>query len=63
MAGTVQGRPGVFRSADGGATWIQISDDRHQFAAIIHISGDPRLFGRVYLAVHGRGVIYGDPVK
>ena len=63
LSGTIQGRSGVFRSTDGGATWIQISDDRHQFAAIIHITGDPRIYGRVYLAVHGRGVIYGDPAK
>jgi hypothetical protein len=63
LAGTVQGRPGVFRSIDGGTTWTAIADDRHQFALIIHITGDPRIFGRVYLAVHGRGVIYGDPAN
>ncbi len=63
LAGSVQGRPGVFRSIDGGTTWIEIADDRHQFALIIHLTGDPRIFGRVYLAVHGRGVIYGDPAR
>jgi photosystem II stability/assembly factor-like uncharacterized protein len=63
MSGTAQGGPGIYRSTDGGATWTQIADDQHQFAAIIHITGDPRMYGRVYLAVHGRGVIYGDPLK
>jgi photosystem II stability/assembly factor-like uncharacterized protein len=63
LAGNVQGVAGVFRSDDKGATWSRITDDRHQFAAVIHLTGDPRIFGRVYLAVHGRGVIYGDPVK
>ena len=61
MSGRVQGKPGVFRSTDAGNTWTRITDDLHQFAAIIHITGDPRIYGRVYLAVHGRGVMYGDP--
>jgi photosystem II stability/assembly factor-like uncharacterized protein len=63
LAGKVEGIPGVFRSGDVGATWTRITDDGHQFAAVIHLTGDPRIFGRVYLAVHGRGIIYGDPVK
>jgi hypothetical protein len=63
LAGKVQGLSGVFRSDDAGATWTRLTDDRHQFAAVIHLTGDPRIFGRVYLAVHGRGVVYGDPVK
>jgi hypothetical protein len=24
------------------------------------LSGDPRIFGRVYLATDGRGIIYGE---
>ena len=63
LAGKVLGFSGVFRSDDIGATWTRLTDDRHQFAAVIHLTGDPRIFGRVYLAVHGRGIIYGDPVK
>jgi hypothetical protein len=26
------------------------------------LSGDPRLFGRVYIATDGRGILYGDPL-
>ena len=61
LAGKVQGLSGAFRSDDAGATWTRITDDRHQFAAIIHLTGDPRIFGRVYLAVHGRGILYWGP--
>jgi xyloglucan-specific exo-beta-1,4-glucanase len=25
------------------------------------LSGDPRIFGRVYVATDGRGILYGDP--
>jgi photosystem II stability/assembly factor-like uncharacterized protein len=60
LAGKVQGMSGVFRSDDVGANWERLTDDRHQFAAIIHLTGDPRIFGRIYLAVHGRGIVYGD---
>lgn len=63
LAGKVHGLLGVFRSDDAGATWMRVTDDRHQFAAIIHVTGDPRIFGRVYLAVAGRGILYGDPAN
>ena len=39
----------------------RVNDDTHQFGSITRIAGDPRLFGRVYLATGGRGIIYGEP--
>ena len=51
---------GIFRSDDAGATWIRINDDRHQFGFLNDITGDPRVYGRVYLGTSGRGVIVGD---
>ena len=42
-------------------TWIRINDDKHQYGcANADISGDPRIFGRVYIATNGLGVVYGD---
>ncbi|MGI4827302.1 MAG: hypothetical protein ACRYFU_03795 [Janthinobacterium lividum] len=52
---------GLFRSLDGGTTWERIDDPRHRFAWIEQITGDPRIFGRVYLGTNGRGVLWGDP--
>ena len=60
--GTLTGLDALWRSTDGGGSWIRINDDRHQwgmrFRAII---GDPKRFGRVYVATDGRGILYGDP--
>jgi hypothetical protein len=61
LAGTVRGQPGVFRSNDQARTWTRINDDQHQWGLILQITGDPRLYGRVYVGTHGRGILYGDP--
>ncbi|MBN2736815.1 MAG: dockerin type I repeat-containing protein [Spirochaetales bacterium] len=61
-AAKIDGIRGVYRSDDAGASWIRINDDQHQWAWIgKDISGDPKKFGRVYIATNGRGLIYGDP--
>jgi photosystem II stability/assembly factor-like uncharacterized protein len=51
---------GIFRSDDGGKQWLRINDDSHQFGWIHTLTGDPRIYGRVYLATSGRGIVYGD---
>ena len=52
---------GIYRSDDAGFTWQRINDDRHQYALTNNaITGDPRIFGRVYFSTNGRGIIYGD---
>jgi len=59
---TKEGIRGVWRSDDGGATWVRINDDAHQWGLRFRvISGDPRIAGRVYVATDGRGIFYGDP--
>lgn len=61
MIGTVEGIRGIFRSDDGAAHWTRINDDQHQWGLLLQIAGDPRIYGRVYVGGHGRGVFYGDP--
>lgn len=41
---------------------VQINDAAHGFGAIDTnpISGDPRIYGRVYIGTNGRGIFYGD---
>ncbi|GAA3210664.1 hypothetical protein GCM10020256_08930 [Streptomyces thermocoprophilus] len=57
----IGGVRGIFRSTDQGATWTRINDDAHQWGWTgAAITGDPRVYGRVYVSTNGRGVIYGD---
>ena len=63
LVGTVQGQPGIFRSIDQALTWTRINDDLHQWGLVLQIAGDPRIYGRVYVGTHGRGVFYGDPTR
>ena len=60
----INGVRGIFRSDDGGASWVRINDDNHQYAKInMCITGDPRIYGRVYVGTNGRGIIYGDSLS
>lgn len=61
-AAQVGGTRGVFRSDNKGRTWVRINDNRHQYGGYPEVlTGDPDLYGRVYLSGYGRGIIYGDP--
>jgi hypothetical protein len=56
----INGIQGLFRSDDGGASWIRINDDQHQYGITSSITGDPRVYGRVYFGTNGRGILQGD---
>jgi len=61
LFGKIAGTTGLFRSDDSGGTWTRINDDQHQFGWLNHVTGDPRVYGRVYFATGGRGIVYGEP--
>ncbi|RSS78135.1 RICIN domain-containing protein [Streptomyces sp. WAC06614] len=64
LIGTVKDVHGVFRSTDKGATWVRVNDDAHRWGSIGGVgvvTGDPDVFGRVYVGTNGRGLQYGDP--
>ena len=63
---------GFDRSDDGGLTWVTINDVSHQWGGYPTfdnggqfglMAADPKVFGRVYLATNGRGVIVGNPAS
>uniref|UniRef100_UPI003F55BE0C cellulose binding domain-containing protein n=1 Tax=Peterkaempfera podocarpi TaxID=3232308 RepID=UPI003F55BE0C len=57
----IGGVRGIYRSDDAGASWVRINDDQHQWGWTgAAITGDPRVYGRVYISTNGRGIIYGD---
>jgi len=62
MNGIAAKQEGIFRSDDAGQSWMRVDDAQHQFGWKNSITGDPRVFGRLYLATGGRGIIVGEPV-
>jgi photosystem II stability/assembly factor-like uncharacterized protein len=60
ITATIAGTHGIFRSDDTGITWIKLTDDLHQFGSASRLTGDPRVFGRVYFCTGGRGIVYGE---
>ncbi|MGW4913409.1 1,4-beta-glucanase [Streptomyces sp. NPDC004270] len=63
LVGSTETVTAVHRSDDEAGTWTRINDDRHQWGWTGQaITGDPRVYGRVYLATNGRGIQYGEPV-
>ncbi|CAM5267510.1 sialidase family protein [Streptomyces coeruleorubidus] len=64
MVGSTESITAVYRSDDEAKSWTRINDDQHQWGWIgAAISGDPRVYGRVYIATNGRGVQYGEPAR
>jgi len=62
LMGKIGDVTGFFRSDDAGAKWVRINDDQHQYGFCSVITGDPRVYGRVYVGTGGRGIVYGEPM-
>ncbi len=60
-SGRIQGIYGFYSSDNGGADWVRINDDAHQFGDIRSIDGDKQVPGRFYIATGTRGLLYGEP--
>ena len=62
ITGEIDGLYAVYRSDDMGKSWVRVNDDQHQYGSINYsITGDLRVYGRVFVATNGRGIVYGEP--
>ena len=62
--GAKDGVVAIWRSDNAGRSWMRVNDGKHEYARAFRcITGDPRVFGRVYVGTDGRGIVYGEPVK
>ncbi|HOQ01601.1 MAG TPA: dockerin type I domain-containing protein [Acetivibrio clariflavus] len=64
ICGETDGLYAVYRSDDMAKSWVRINDDQHQYGSINYsITGDLRVYGRVFVATNGRGIVYGEPTS
>jgi len=62
ISGKINNVWGIYQSIDGGTTWAQINDAAHQWGGVNYVTGDMRVFGRVYLGALRGGVMIGNPL-
>jgi len=61
-AGKLNGVEGIWRSINEAATWARICDyPLGIYSNVVAIDGDPDVFGKVYVALDGKGFAYGEP--
>ncbi|WP_336325151.1 hypothetical protein, partial [Porphyromonas pogonae] len=59
--GKIGGVAGLYRSEDKALSWTRISNPSTAFDVHGVVTGDPRIYGRVYIGTKDRGILYGDP--
>ncbi|KAJ3036608.1 hypothetical protein HDV00_002504 [Rhizophlyctis rosea] len=63
LSAAINGTDGIHRSDDEGATWVRVNDDQHQYGDTgACITGDPRVYGRVYICSNGYGIPFGKMI-
>ncbi|MEP9410022.1 MAG: hypothetical protein HRF42_01215 [Candidatus Brocadia sp.] len=57
--------PGVYKSADGGHTWLAVHNDDLSAISlkVTSLAIDPHSKGKIYLTTQGNGIIVGEPYK
>jgi hypothetical protein len=56
----IGGVRGIFASTNEGVTWEQINDSAHEYGqAAAAMTGDPQVFGTVFVGTNGRGIVMG----
>ncbi|MEE1012934.1 MAG: hypothetical protein U0L92_01280 [Clostridia bacterium] len=64
VAATINDVYGVYLSDDLGQSWRRINDDANGAVGYVNdITGDSRVYGRVFLSSAGAGVVYGQPIE
>ena len=62
--GTKANVTAIWQSLDNAKSWTRINDASHEyFRAFRRIAADKTVFGRVYVATDGRGIVLGEPTK
>lgn len=61
LVGTLSGSYGFYRTLDEGGSYVKLNSRYQRFGDINSVEGDPRVYGRFYIATGSRGVLYGIP--
>lgn len=61
LAGKIKGQAGIWRSDNGGDSWVLINDDAHRYGDGNGLAGDPNEYGTVYIIRAAGGIVVGRP--
>jgi hypothetical protein len=59
LSGKVKGHAGIWRSDNGGQSWVRINDDIRRFGDGGLLAGDPTEYGTVYVSRGAGGIVVG----